>query len=162
MLQVGPDATSGIVLVVSEPGASRQLCVASSIRDTCRRACNACCRGDVADFGYLPTVEQAGIAGIDWRFIALRESLVNAASPCTETGMQGLPAASRRRYPDPCGEPVHLRESILLLQIAGSGLIMAGALPIGTAPRQASLESVRRSAPNHFRLAAPVSPPRSP
>lgn len=73
MLQVSPDAAAGRLLVVSRPDASLEICVASSIRDIGRQAWNACFQDEVEDYDYLLAVEQAGMAGFDWRYLALFE-----------------------------------------------------------------------------------------
>ena len=73
MLQVGPDTTPGRLLVVSQPDASPQICIASSIRDIGRQAWNACFHQEVEDYDYLLAVEEAGMAGFDWRYIVLFE-----------------------------------------------------------------------------------------
>jgi predicted N-acyltransferase len=73
MLQVSTDATAAGLLVVSEPDASPQVCIASSIGEIGRRAWNACFQDEVEDYDYLLAVEEAGMAGFDWRYLALFE-----------------------------------------------------------------------------------------
>ena len=73
MLPSAPDTTVGRLLLVSEPDASPQICVASSIGELGREAWNACFRDEVEGYDYLLAVEQAGMAGFEWHYIALFE-----------------------------------------------------------------------------------------
>jgi uncharacterized protein len=89
MLQVSPDSTSGGLLVASQPDASTQICVASSIREIGRQAWNACFDDEIEGYDYLLAVEQAGIGGFDWRYIALLEGgRIVAAMPLFLTDYQ--------------------------------------------------------------------------
>jgi len=54
----------------------------SSIRSIGREAWNACFQGQVEDYDYLLTVEEAGIAGFEWRYITVVEDgRISAAMP---------------------------------------------------------------------------------
>jgi predicted N-acyltransferase len=73
MLQVDPYATPGRLLVLSAPDASPQICVALSLHEIGREAWDACFQDEVEGYDYLLAVEHAGMAGFDWRYIALFE-----------------------------------------------------------------------------------------
>jgi predicted N-acyltransferase len=74
MLQVAPDATPGRLLVLAGADASPQTCIATSIRDIGRDAWNGCFPGEIENYDYLLAVEEAGMEGFAWRYVALFEN----------------------------------------------------------------------------------------
>src|SRR4029079_706239 len=82
LLQATPGATPGRLLVVSGLDASPQTCIAISIRDIGKEAWNACFPDEIEDYDYLLAIEQAGMEGFVWRYVALLENgRVIAAMP---------------------------------------------------------------------------------
>ena len=72
MLQVGTDLASDLLLL-SDPGASQQVVVATSIRSIGKLAWNICFQDEIEDYDYLLAVETSGMEGFACHYLALFE-----------------------------------------------------------------------------------------